>query len=152
MEAYNKAVAGATEIANALLAEGYEFACYTYENIAYGDSETSGIQADLTHWNDEVVPILGQIDTLVYAQNSDIANDTGAYSGEKFDLLKSNGFTRYIGFCTEGTSWASLNESYLRQGRLMVTGSTMAHHADWFTGMFDAASILDVTARGSTPS
>jgi len=152
VEAYNKAVAGATEIANALLAEGYEFACYTYENIAYGDSETAGIQADLTHWNEEVVPILGQIDTLVYAQNSDIANDTGAYSGEKFDLLQSNGFTKYIGFCSDGITWASLNGSYLRQGRLLVSGSTMAHHADWFTGMFDAASVLDTTARGSTPS
>lgn len=152
VEAYNKAVEGATEIANALIAEGYELACYTYENIAYGESETTAIQSDLTHWNDEVIPILGKLDTLVFAQNSDISNDTGAYSGDKFDLLQSNGFTKYIGFCSDGSTWASLNNSYLRQGRLMVSGSTMAHHADWFTGMFDAASILDTTARGSTPS
>lgn len=150
-DAYNEAVAGATEIAAALLADGYEFACYTYENIAYGEKGTAEIQADLELWNKEVVPILGQVDTLVYAQNSDIDSGTAAYSGDKFTLLQNNGFTKFIGFCSEGTSWVSLNGEYLRQGRLMVTGSNVAHKADWFTGIFDAATILD-SSRGDVPA
>lgn len=149
-DAYNTAVENATRVANALLADGYEFACYTYENIGYGEKGTAEIGADLQRWKEEVVPILGEVDTLVFAQNSDIDSGTGAYSGDKFTLLQKNGFTKYIGYCTDGAPWVSLNGNYLRMGRVMVTGSTVAHNADWFEGIFDAKNILDKT-RGDVP-
>lgn len=149
-DAYNTAVDNATKVANALLADGYEFACYTYENIGYGEKGTAEIGADLQRWKEEVLPILGEVDTLVFAQNSDIDSGTGAYSGDKFTLLRNNGFSKFIGYCTDGTSWASLNGDYLRMGRVMVTGSTVAHNADWFEGVFDAKNILD-SSRGNVP-
>ena len=148
--AYNTAVENATKVANALLADGYEFACYTYENIGYGEKGTAEVGADLQKWKDEVVPIIGEVDTLVFAQNSDIDSGTGAYSGDKFTLLQNNGFTKYIGYCTDGAPWTSLNGNYLRIGRVMVTGSTVAHNADWFDGIFDAENILD-KSRGDVP-
>lgn len=151
VDAYNQAIEGATEIAAALQADGYEFACYTYENIGYGEKGVSEIEADLAAWQNEVVPILGAVDTLVFAQNSDIDSGISTYSGDKATLLKKYGFTKFIGFCNNGTTWASLNGDYLRQGRLMVTGSTVAHKKEWFTGIFDAASILDQT-RGNVPA
>jgi hypothetical protein len=33
----------------------------------------------------------------------------------------------------------------------MVSGSNIAHHPDWFSGMFDATSILEAI-RGNVPA
>lgn len=148
-DAYNQEVAGAKKILEALRADGYQIACYTYDNIAYGDRGSAEIKADLVKWSQEVTPILGQTDLFVFARESDIANQGEAYSGEKFDALNALGFRYYIGF-SSGGSWALLTNSYIRQGRIMVAGTTMAHHADWFSGIFDVSTVLDPT-RGSVP-
>lgn len=150
-ENYNEQCSGATAIIEALKNTGYELACYTYGNIGYGASTSEQILADLEKWRTEVSPILGDTDILVYAKNSDITSSTAAYSGDKFDTLKSFGFTRYLGFCNDGKPWFASDISCIRQGRLMVTGSNIAYHPEWFTGIFDTASVLDST-RGTIPS
>ena len=151
VDAYNTAAENATRVIEALKRDGYEFACYTYANIGYGEKGVAEIEADLQRWVKEVEPILGTVDTLVFAQNSDIDSGTGAYSGDKFIALERQGFTKFIGYCNEGTPWASIHDTYLRMGRLMVTGSNVAHKASWFEGIFDAANILDPT-RGNVPA
>lgn len=143
-------VQAVSKIVDALRSTGYEIAFHTYENVAYGSYSAAQIQADLNKWSAEVYPILGSIDMLVYARNSDIAGNASAYSGEKYDTLQAFGFTRYLGFCTDGKPWLATDSAYIRQGRILVTGSNMAHHGDWFTGMFDAASILN-SNRGTVP-
>ncbi len=145
------AVQEASALAQALVNRGYELACYTYENIPYGSETLENIRTDLDKWNSQVAPILGSIDILVYAQQSDIASTTGTYSGERFDLLQAAGFRYYMGFCENGKSWTSLQNGYVRQGRILVSGSSMAHHPEWFAGLFDASSILD-PARGEVPA
>ena len=150
-EEYSRQISGAEEIANALRADGYTLACYTYDNIAYGDRGTSELQADLSRWNTEVVPILGALDIMVYARNSDISAGTGAYSGDKYNAMANAGFRYYLGFCTGATRWTTLESDHVRQGRLMVSGSNLAYHADWFSGIFDASTVLDTT-RGTIPS
>lgn len=147
--AYRQAIQDATTIANALRNNGYTLACYTYENIPYGDSSVTQIKNDLNGWTNEVVPILGNLDILAYAQLTDITTDE-IYSGEKYDTLKNMGFQYYLGFCEDGKPWTSITNEYVRQGRILVTGSALAHHADWFTNMFDASSVLDST-RGDVP-
>lgn len=146
---YQKAIQEATKVVNALRDNGYTLACYTYDNTAYGDSTVSEIKHDLMAWDNEVVPILGNVDILVYAQLSDIAAK-GEYAGDKFTALHFAGFRYYLGFNENGSSWATVTDSYVRQGRLMVTGSNIAYHADWFSGLFDPASVLDAS-RGTIP-
>lgn len=147
--AYQQAIQEAKKVADALRKSGYKLACYTYENIAYGSSSVTQIKSDMKGWTDEVVPIIGELDILAYAQLTDITKDA-AYSGEKYELLQDTGFRYYLGFCEDGNPWASITDNYVRQGRILVTGSNLAHHADWFTNMFDAASVLDTT-RGNVP-
>lgn len=147
--AYQQAIQDAKKVANALRKAGYTLACYTYENIAYGSSSLTQIKSDMNGWTEEVVPIIGKLDILTYAQLSDITNDP-TYSGEKYEALRDLGFRYYLGFCNDGRPWANITDNYVRQGRIMVTGSNLAHHADWFTNMFDAASVLDAT-RGNVP-
>jgi len=148
-EAYRLAVQEASALINALRNSGYTLACYTYENIPYGESSLTEIQSDMTDWFNDVTPILGQVDILTYAQQSDITTDL-SYSGEKYDTLQNLGFRYYLGFCDDGKPWCSITAQYVRQGRILVTGSNMAYHADWFTNLFDPSSILDST-RGEIP-
>lgn len=146
-DAYNQAVADVQQLAAALQDRGYTLASYTYENIPYGESGISVIQKDLEAWNNEVVPILGTLDILVYAQNSDISSDE-AYSGEKFTTLTNAGFRYFLGFCKDGKQKTLVADSYVRQGRILVTGGNLTGHSDWFTPYFDASSVLD-EARNS---
>ena len=148
-DAYDKAVEDAKLVAARLQETGYVLACYTYDNIPYGEANISEIESDLNRWDNEVVPILGAIDILVYAQGSDIASGR-MYSGDKYLTLKDHGFNYFIGFCQENDGWFYADTGYARQGRILVTGSNLAHHSDWFMGMFYASNILD-PARGTVP-
>ena len=150
-EFYSEQIDGAAQIIEALRNEGYEFACYTYENEPYGNYSASQIEADLNKWEAEVTPLLGSVDILVYARNSDIADSTSAYSGEKFQTLQSFGFHYYVGFCTDGAPWFSNGGDHFRLGRILVGGTNMKYHSEWFEGIFDPASVLDKT-RGTIPS
>lgn len=139
----------AAEVVDALRDRGYELACYTYENEDYGDFSVSDIKTDLSKWQNEIEPILGKVDILVYARESDIT-DGKTYSGAKYETLRDAGFRIFIGSCKNGAAFATVQDQYVRMNRLMVTGSNMTYHADWFDGLFDAKAVLD-PARGQVP-
>ncbi|MBR3973679.1 MAG: hypothetical protein IKJ99_06975 [Oscillospiraceae bacterium] len=146
-EYYDAQVEGAKKIADALRADGYEIACYTYENVDYGKINADSIQADLDKWNKEVTSIIGPVDVMVYAKESDISS-TGAYSGSRYTILNAEGF-RY--FITSGTKpAATVAGEYVRQVRIMVTGTQMAHAASTYTNYFDAKAVLN-SQRGNVP-
>ena len=148
-EAYQSEIENARKIIQAVRADGYELACYTYENVGYGDMSLSMMQADLKKWNEEVVPILGQVDILAFAQISDISAH-GVYSGDKFNSLMESGFRYYLGFCQDGALWADTQPNYFRQARILVTGSNLKYKNHWFEGILDPIQILSST-RGTIP-
>ena len=146
---YQQQLDDAATVITALRDTGYKIACYTYGNIAYGTSDLTAISADLQKWNLETLPLLGEVDMLVYAKNSDIAGTGVVYSGEKMEKLTSSGFRFFIGFSDGGNPWQVRTDKYARQGRIMVTGTNLQTRSSWFSGMFDAKSILD-SARSAT--
>ena len=148
-DAYRKDIEDVKVLIAALRERGYTMAFYPYDNVSYGEYSTDLIQVDLQDWANEAAPIIGDLDILVYAQNADITSDQ-FYSGTKYELLRNAGFRYFLGFCKDGTPWTTVTNDYVRQGRLMVTGSNLAYHADWFASLFDAASVLD-TSRGTIP-
>ena len=83
---------------------------------------------------------------IAVPSNDDISTTQDAYSGDKYDALKDAGFNLYFGFCADGTPWATVSNTHVRLGRIMVTGKNLINNASWFAGMFDAATVLD-TAR-----
>ena len=146
-EFYDAQVSAAQEVCNAIRAAGYTFASYTYGNIDYGKRNANEIQADVTNWVSEVLPILGEAKTLVYAKSSDIST-TGDYTGSKYSVLYNAGFRFFI---TSGTNpSATVNSTYVRQVRLMVTGTTMANAGSTYNQYFNAASLLN-SQRGNVP-
>lgn len=148
-DAYAQEVESAKEIAQTIRDDGYDIACYTYENVGYGDMSLTQMQYDLQRWNEEVVPILGTVDILAFAQLSDISDQT-PYSGEKFTELMNDGFRYYLGFCQDGVLWADTQAQYFRQARILVTGSNLKYNSQWFTGILDPIQVLSST-RGDIP-
>ena len=143
---YDEECNAAKEVVQALRNKGYTLACYTYSNKAYSGYTAAQIQAEMQEWTKNITPVIGAIDTFVFAQESNLS----AYSGASFDVLRDTGF-RY--FVASGTQpWAAVESTYVRQNRLMVTGRTMQHYSDQFTGLFDCAAILDVNLRGNVPN
>lgn len=138
---YNAQLNGLPTVVNALREKGYRIACYTYDNVAYGKLDTAGIQADLNKWNAEAAPLLEQVDTLVFAKNSDICDDSGAYANDKFNLLNNNGFRYFVDF--SGNETAAVSRNHVRIGRIMVTGDNLQNHKSMFDGLFTPEAVLD---------
>ena len=147
-EYYEKEVIAAKEVVQALRNKGYRIACYTYKNENYNQLNANLIQADLTKWNEQITPVLGPVDTIVFAKESDI----GDYSGPKFNVLYTSGFRIMV--TDSDTPYAEVNNTYVRQSRLMVTGNTMAWKSAQFTnlGLFDPNVVLDMANRKQVPN
>ena len=133
-----------TDAAKALVQQlkdtGYVIACYTYENIDYSVKNAKAIEADILSWQLLIAPIVGKTDIMVFAQEADIG--TRYENNEKFDVLYKNGYRFFLG----STPFISteVNELYVRHSRLMVTGSTLYHHSEWFSQIFSTKDLLDL--------
>lgn len=127
-------------VADKLRQQGYDIACYTYTDMEYADFGEAGVKEDLQKWNDEIVPVLGATDILVYPTGGDIRGQE-AYSGAKYDVLHQNGFRYFLGV-QNGVNWGMTTAEYARQTRTLVTAQNLIEHPEWYAGMFDAASVL----------
>ncbi|MGM9549011.1 MAG: hypothetical protein ACI3V5_04120 [Faecousia sp.] len=143
---YEQEKAGAIAVVEALKAKGYRLACYTYENGKYRDMNSAGITADLQSWTQQITPIIGNLDTFVFAQASNLSD----YTGTSFNVMYQTGFRYFIS--NDKDPKTEVNNTYVRQNRLMVTGENMAWYATRFTdrGLFDPNMVLDMTARGGS--
>ena len=151
-EYYAQQLSGAQKIVDALKKAGYDLACYSYENVSYSDSEVDYIAADLQQWEEEVVPILGDVDIFVYPYGDDIYESmTATYEGEKYDALYNAGFRIFVGMDNTTAASAQVTDTYFRQTRRWVTGAKMAYASDSFTDLFDASTVLS-TQRGDVPA
>ena len=143
---YDNEVIEAKKVVAALREKGYTIASYTYSNQAYRSMTTLQIQAEVTNWTNQITPVLGEVDTMVFARASDIES----YSGTTFDVLYRSGI-RY--FLNSGSSpRVDINKTFVRQTRLMVTGETLAWYSSQFTSYFDSNVVLDLATRGGMPA
>ena len=144
---YNNEVSGAKAVAQKLRDMGYTIACYTYGNEDYSKMTANQISADIQLWNQQITPVLGNVNTIVFARSKDIQD----YNGNAFQVLYTSGFRYFVAYSSQ-QPWAEINTNYVRQKRLMVTGNSMAWYSSQFNGMFDCAAILDVNLRGNVPN
>lgn len=146
---YDQQVAGAKQIANALREKGYTIASYTYKNDNYTNFNSTTIEADMQKWNQEVTTVIGAVDTFVFAQQGNLTD----YNGTSFDVMYENGFRFFIANATAATNaTTTVNQTYVRQNRLMVTGNSMQWNPSWFTGLFNCNAVLETSIRGDVPN
>ena len=131
-------VAAATELVQELREQGYLIACNTYENLNYDKNKATDIQADLKSWTDEITPVLGDVDILVFARGSDISD----YTGPKFNVLYSSGFRFFVSSASNGIPATEVNRTYIRQYRIMVTGSLMVNSPNTLSSYFKVADVI----------
>ena len=142
---YNEQVVGATKVVDALRSLGYRLACYSFENKDYSNISADQVNQDIQQWKSQIAPVIGEIDTIVFARGKDI----GDYTGGKFEVLHNAGF-RYMIKSGE-TPYTEINNTYIRQTRLMVTGENMVAKSSMFTSIFDPNTVLDLSIRGNVP-
>ena len=139
-------VAEAKVVVDALREKGYTIACYTYANKNYRTMSVNELRTDLQNFTNQAIPVLGDVDTIIFAQGVDLDD----YSGNKFDVLYSAGYRYFIGAAQEIKT--DINITYVHQNRLMVTGNALAWHSNLFTSYFDCNVVLDVANRGNVPN
>jgi len=144
---YNEQVVGATKVVNALREKGYRLASYSFDNKDYSNISADMVNQDIQKWKSQIAPVIGEIDTIVFARGTDI----GDYTGGKFEVLYANGF-RYM-LKSGDSPYTEINNTYVRQTRLMVTGENMVAKSSMFTdnGLFDPNTVLDLATRGNVP-
>lgn len=136
-----KDIPKAKEVAQRMRECGWTFASHTWGHQKYGKISFEKIKEDAMKWENEVRPILGDVDTLIYANGFDIAGIEN-YSGEKFELLKSLGFDYY---CNVDSSkyWVQIRKGYVRQGRRNLDGYRMWYSPNRLDDLFDVEDVWD---------
>ena len=145
----------AKKVADAIKADGWTFASHTWGHIRIGDASLEHIQTDTERWLQDVAPLIGGSDTIIFAHGQDLA-DWHDYQAdnEKFNYLKSKGFNIYCN--VDSTQYfVQCRDNYLRMGRRNLDGYRL--YQDAINGgtrtsdLFDAASVWD-SRRPTDPS
>ncbi len=142
-------VDAATEVASVMKANGWEFASHTWGHI---DPLARGYEAtvqDTERWLENVAPIIGGSDIIIFAFGADIADwEEYTTDNEYFNYLKSVGFDIYCNV-DSSTYWVQFNGTSMRMGRRNIDGYRMYYNPDLLSDLFDVSDVWD-PARPST--
>jgi peptidoglycan/xylan/chitin deacetylase (PgdA/CDA1 family) len=140
-EAFEKEVEEAKKVTQWLRENGWELASHSYGHPAYGTMSTDGLKKDVARWEEEVQPIVGDTDIILYPHGSDIAG-VGKYSGEKYEAMYAAG---YRFFCNVDSSdyWVQIRDDYVRQGRRNLDGYRMWYGPHLLDDLFNTDDVFD---------
>ena len=149
---FDKEVAEATKVADAMKADGWEFASHTWGHInpvAYGYEAT--VQ-DTERYKKCMEPIIGYTDVLIFAFGADI-NDWTEYTSDNefFTYLKGQGFNIYCNVDGSKLAWVQFGSNYMRSGRRNFDGYTMYYRPEMCEDMFDVEAVWDDTRTTPVP-
>ncbi|MDD3278447.1 MAG: polysaccharide deacetylase family protein [Lachnospiraceae bacterium] len=151
---YDQEIADATVIANAIKAEGWEFASHTWGHISVTTKTAEQLKTDNEKWIANVQNIVGPVDTIIFAHGNDIG-DWRAYASDndRYNYYKSVGYNFFCNVDGSVPYWVQITDSYVRQGRIDLDGYMLYKESigetDVCNSMFDAANIFD--SRRPTP-
>ncbi len=131
----------AKAVADAMKAEGWEFASHTWGHKNMSQRTVSQIETDAKRWRDEVEPIIGATDILIFPYGVDIETTMGTYSSDKYKLLKEMGFNYYCGVYS--APWMHIKKDYVRMTRRPLDGQAMLQFPERLTDLFDPKTIID---------
>lgn len=139
------------KVAQAMKDEGWLFASHTWGHVGLGEGATTFEQfkADTDKWEERVEPLIGETDTLIYAFGGDIGG-VEAYSGQRFEYLKSMGF-RYFCGVDSAQYWMQMGDDYVRQARRNLDGYRMYYNPEMLTDLFDVEKAWDPKRPSSVP-
>jgi hypothetical protein len=132
----------AKKVADALKADGYEFASHSFAHNGLKDSSVQQVLEDDAAWDDQVKPILGATDLYVYPFGQDLAG-LEEYSGPKYEDLYKRGFRYFANVDGSQPAWIQVHQKYLRQGRRNIDGYRMFYNPEFLADLFNVADVWD---------
>ena len=155
---YDQDVEEATKVADALKEEGWEFASHTWGHLSVTDKSVDELRIDNEKWVSTVEPIVGKVDTIIFAHGNDIGSWEGYDNNEQYDYYNSVGYHFYCNVDGSVPYWVQITDRYVRQGRIDVDGyrlwlakngedSSLSQLID-LTGVFSEDRPTPVVANG----
>lgn len=147
-------IAEATKIADALKAEGWEFASHTWGHLSVTNKTVDQLRTDNEKWVNNVQNIVGPVDTIIFAHGNDIG-DWQDYSSdnEKYQYFKNAGYNFFCNVDGSTPYWVQIRNDYVRQGRIDLDGYMLYRASQGQTtvldNMFTASQVFD--SRRPTP-
>lgn len=139
--------ADAKAVADAMKADGWEFANHTWGHKHVGSAKYDELVRDTERWMQYVSPLVGETDAIIFAHGEDIS-PSGAYdsSNEKYKYFKSMGFDIFCNVDSRAYT-TSVTSEYLHQGRRNLDGYRIYQDTvskkPMATDLFDANEVLD---------
>lgn len=141
---WDEDVAEAKKIAEALKAEGYEFASHTWGHRHADTASVDSLKRDNERFVNWVVPITGPIDTIIFAHGSDLQGASDySYDNEKYAYYKSAGYNYYSNVDGSVPYWNQIRDGYVRTARINIDGYRL-----WQAMSGNQNSIADMEALG----
>lgn len=142
--------AGAKAVADAMKAEGWLFASHTWGHKNMSDVSMERLVTDTESFQENVDPLIGGTDIIIFAFGADI-NAGEDYTGEeKFDYLKSKGYNYYCNV-DSNKYFVQIQDSYFRMGRRNLDGYRMYYNPELVEDLFDAGAVFDAARPVPVP-
>ncbi len=136
----------AKEVAEALRADGWEFASHSWGHRNSQTMSYESFKKDTDRWNDEVAPLIGPTDIYIFPFGIDIETTMGHYNSNKYHLLKEYGFNFFCGVYSK--PWMHLKDDYIRMTRRPLDGQAMLEFPERLEDLFDLEEIIDPERPG----
>lgn len=141
--AWQNEVDQAKAVADAMKANGWEFASHTWGHISPLAKGLDTTKTDTERWLSNVASIVGDTDVIIFAFGADIG-DWQPYTAdnELFTYFKQQGFNI---FCNVDSSpyWVQFGSNFMRQGRRNLDGYRMYYNPELLSDLFDTDSVWD---------
>lgn len=148
---YEEEVRQATEVANAMKENGWEFASHTWGHKNASESSAEELKTDNEKWEAYVAPILGKTDMIIFAFGADIGDWQGySMDNPKFSYYKSRGYNYYCNV-DSNQYWVQITDQYFRQGRRNLDGYRMYYNAEMLSDLFDVSAVWDASRPTPVP-
>ena len=141
--AWQNEVDQARAVAEAMKANGWEFASHTWGHISPADRGLEVTRTDTGRWLNNVASVVGDTDVIIFAFGADIGGwEPYTEDNELFDYFRQQGFHIY---CNVDSSqyWVQFGNTFMRQGRRNLDGYRMYYNPDMLSDLFDVDSVWD---------
>ncbi len=136
-------VDAAVQVAEAMKAEGWEFASHTWGHINPLSAGYDKTVLDTERWQNNVATVVGPTDVLIFAFGADIG-DWHPYTADNpfFTYFQNQGFSI---FCNVDSSqyWVQFSDTCMRQGRRNLDGYRMYYNPDMLSDLFNVSTAWD---------
>lgn len=149
---WEEEVRQAKAVAEAMKAEGWEFASHTWGHINPTESGYDATVKDTGRWMENVAPVVGDTNVLIFAFGADIS-DWHPYTMDNqfFAYLKQQGFSVFCNVDGSQPYWVQFGGDYLRQGRRNLDGYRMYYNPELLSDLFDTSKAWDSSRPTPVP-